>query len=458
MRVHPFLVLIASVFVISCADDVVKKTSTPSGFNNTTQTNNADSNNGASNNASNNSNNTQTNTSNNLTLNNPDPEFCGNGVLDEGEACDPAIQSGAGVCPSSCQTQDSCLQLELRGSAGECTAQCVATTITQCVNGDGCCAAGCTFETDNDCSPTCGNGVVDAGETCDGNCPSQCTPSSACATASLAGSAASCTAICTETQITQCSSGDGCCPAGCTFANDNDCSCTPRTCTASQCGTIDNGCGGTVNCGGCGAGEACSGNQCVPTTTNLPVGSPCTSHSQCSGNTPNCITDPDFHQGYCSANCQFDNDCPSGSHCGYKDQNGLGVCLKNCSNNSDCRTNYSCHNDDASQDNSRECAPYGAGSRSIGSPCTGVYQCSGGDDALCLRGTSWPGGYCSLECTSLIFLGDSCPSGNRCYTEFSQDGFCVEECTFNSECRQNEGYQCLEGFTIISDPYNACLK
>lgn len=60
MRVHPFLVLIALGFVISCADDVVKKSSTPSGFNNT-DTNNGDSNNGDSNNASNNPQTTSTN-------------------------------------------------------------------------------------------------------------------------------------------------------------------------------------------------------------------------------------------------------------------------------------------------------------------------------------------------------------------------------------------------------------
>ena len=43
------------------------------------------------------------------------------------------------------------------------------------ISGDGCCPPGATNATDNDCPPSCGNGVVERGETCDrGSCPTTC--------------------------------------------------------------------------------------------------------------------------------------------------------------------------------------------------------------------------------------------------------------------------------------------
>jgi hypothetical protein len=42
-------------------------------------------------------------------------------------------------------------------------------------------------------------------------------------------------------------------------------SCTPLTaCPAEDnCGTVSDGCGGTINCGTCAAGQSCTNNQCV---------------------------------------------------------------------------------------------------------------------------------------------------------------------------------------------------
>ena len=42
-------------------------------------------------------------------------------------------------------------------------------TLNGSVDGDGCCAPGCNATNDSDCTPICGNGVVEAGETCDGD-------------------------------------------------------------------------------------------------------------------------------------------------------------------------------------------------------------------------------------------------------------------------------------------------
>lgn len=109
-----------------------------------------------------------------------------------------------------------------------------------------------------DFNPTageCNNNVVDPGETCDppGSCPVSCDQSAttACAPALLVGNAATCTASCVITAITQCTSGDECCPEGCTLADDSDC------------GTDDNqvsgGCAASDSNGGALAGFALFG-------------------------------------------------------------------------------------------------------------------------------------------------------------------------------------------------------
>src|SRR5579862_3617214 len=77
-------------------------------------------------------------------------------------------------------------------------------------------------------SPSCGNGRLDPGETCDpiSSCPAKC-PQVGCETYELQGSATTCNEVCVlkGTQTT-CTSGDACCPPGCTGAQDTDCNCT----------------------------------------------------------------------------------------------------------------------------------------------------------------------------------------------------------------------------------------
>ncbi|RKH05466.1 hypothetical protein D7X32_07800 [Corallococcus carmarthensis] len=60
---------------------------------------------------------------------------------------------------------------------------------------------------------------------------------------------------------------------------DASATCTPTTCAAQgkTCGTISNGCGGTLTCGTCGTGQACSAN-------NVCVAASCT-HNVCTSGT-----------------------------------------------------------------------------------------------------------------------------------------------------------------------------
>jgi cysteine-rich repeat protein len=153
---------------------------------------------------------------------------CGNGVLETGEGCDPGITSGGGACPTACSDGNACTLDALVGG-GTCAAMCTATPITAPHNNDGCCPAGADSTNDNDCVPACGNGIVNAGETCDkailngaGKCPTTCSDNKVCTTDVLANPG-TCTAACTFPAITMAANGDGCCPAGANANTDNDC-------------------------------------------------------------------------------------------------------------------------------------------------------------------------------------------------------------------------------------------
>jgi hypothetical protein len=103
-------------------------------------------------------------------LQDPDcPPVCGNGVPEAAESCDP--------CPTNCADTDACTLDTLAGSATDCSAVCMHGPITSPAGGDGCCPPGANTTTDSDCSPSCGNGSVEAGEDCDGGelCRTNCT-------------------------------------------------------------------------------------------------------------------------------------------------------------------------------------------------------------------------------------------------------------------------------------------
>jgi hypothetical protein len=135
---------------------------------------------------------------------------CGNGVVDPGESCDTAIAPGRpGACPTSCDDRDACTTDTLTGG-GTCNAQCSHTPITVPRNGDGCCPPGADANSDNDCRASCGNGVVEPGETCDtgissgaGACPASCDDGDDCTTDTLVGGG-TCNARCTHTSIPNC--------------------------------------------------------------------------------------------------------------------------------------------------------------------------------------------------------------------------------------------------------------
>lgn len=139
---------------------------------------------------------------------------CGNSVVETGETCDDN-------CPASCPADnDACTSDQVTGA--DCTRECRYEQITSQTNGDGCCPAGATSLSDSDCMAMCGNGVTELGESCDGDCPTQCTDGISCTRDDLEN-AGTCLAFCRFIPITLPADNDGCCPPLANNTIDNDC-------------------------------------------------------------------------------------------------------------------------------------------------------------------------------------------------------------------------------------------
>jgi len=96
---------------------------------------------------------------------------CGNGKLDPGEKCDPKIASGAGACDATCPDDGDPCTTSTLVVADPCNPHCNTFPITTPKDGDQCCPTGENATTDSDCSASCGNGFVEAGEDCDETSP-----------------------------------------------------------------------------------------------------------------------------------------------------------------------------------------------------------------------------------------------------------------------------------------------
>lgn len=111
---------------------------------------------------------------------------------------------------------------------------------------------------------------------------------------------------------------------------DTDDGCQPATCAelGHACGSFDDGCGGTLDCGTCGAGEMCDQGQCVCAPADCAsLGHECGSFDDGCGGTLDCGGCPAGHacdQGQCVC---VPADCASlGHECGNWDD-GCGGAL-----------------------------------------------------------------------------------------------------------------------------------
>jgi hypothetical protein len=336
---------------------------------------------------------------------------CGNNVVEPGEACD-------GNCPADCDDGVACTIDGSTGTAQNCSLQCTHTDINNCVDGDGCCAPGCTNATDNDCQESepigaaCGSG---------GDCAS---------------------GACFGDPVT-----DGYCSQGC--LDDGDCP------NGTHCGFFDAGIGVCLD--NCNADGDCRqpDYECFDADSDVTdecwavgsgagqVGDACAEHGDCAGGQDGwCIHDSlGWKNGYCTREFTAADPCPAGSHRTFFDStSGTGICAKDCGSSGDCRDDgYLCF--DADGDAVTECAAAATGSGQIGEPCQELYDCAGDEDGFCFtQDDGWRDGYCSQACNATT----ACPNGSHCSdADGDGEGVCVDDCLGSGQCRF-DGYLCLD--------------
>jgi hypothetical protein len=271
-------------------------------------------------------------------------------VLPSGISGDLAIQVaasqvGGGVVASG--------RAAVRLTAGSSLTIYVHLDCPSCSSGGGSADGGAGDGAAPDTPPSCGNGRIDPGETCDtaiaapapGACPrADCDDGIACTTDTATGAA--CTLACAHDEIRVRAAGDGCCPAGATNAGDPDC--------LASCGN------GSVD-----PGETCD--------TALPHGVPgaCPSGPDCDDGDP-CTRDLLISASTCAAICEHtlitqqsgatadgccpvgawaavDTDCPvacgngmleSGETCDVALPPGAGGCAAACDDGDPCTTDF----------------------------------------------------------------------------------------------------------------------
>jgi|GEM_PF-6336940 MYXO-CTERM domain-containing protein len=244
-------------------------------------------------------------------------DLCGNYQVDSitGETCDTKLTwPAAGACPElpvHCDDSD-------------------PTTIDGVLNAQTCYAA-CTHTPTTTTGPTCGNGTVDPGEWCDGNCPTSdadCNKGDSCTLYTLQGTG--CMRFCAEQAITWSANGDGCCPAGATSLTDSDCpggcgngvlepqlgeECDPKILSGE--GACIQACDDNDSC----TVDTMTGGACAPKCNFVPVGPNTVSDGCCPAGMdyfqdPDCPRpcEPDVKDPGCINPCASVN-CPDGQYC-----------------------------------------------------------------------------------------------------------------------------------------------
>jgi hypothetical protein len=195
--------------------------------------------------------------------------------------------------------------------------------------------------------------------------------------------------------------------------------------------------------------------QVAPATVKLApgvVGNACTADTDCGGGTCTMTgVGATFPDGYCTGSCLADSDCGSTGVCAGIIGGGAGTCYRKCDADTDCaRDGYRCRAPvtfgmAADPNAPKQCV---AGAKPladgiVGSACLAEGDC-GGAAMSCrtttspVRGTAFPGGYCTQACAD----DSDCGAGGVCTGGFAgvATGTCYKSCTTSSECRTD--YTC----------------
>jgi len=306
-----------------------------------------------------------------------------------------------------------------------------------CGPADGCCPAGCFATDDADCSLFCGNGQIDAGETCDGNCPTDCDDRQACTRDRLVGSIAACSAACSYEPITACSDGDGCCPGGCDAESDDDCS--------ASCGN------GSVE-----PGETCDPpGSCPQSDADCDDGNACTADALL-GAAASCSASCS-HQAitFCAAG---DGCCPDGCD-GATDPDCAPVCGNGVIEADEvCDPPGSCPQSDADCDNGDACTT----GRLAGSPADCSAHCVQQPLDACLDGDGCCGQGCHAlndsDCdpvcgNAVVEPGETCDPPESCPRSSA-------DCDDGDACTVDHAFASADDCSSYCrhDPIQACLS
>jgi hypothetical protein len=297
-------------------------------------------------------------------------------------------------------------------------------------------------------TPHCGNGVVEAGEQCDGNCPTMCNTSDPCHPARLVGTKDACDARCDMDEIVACMNGDDCCPAACSATSDADCSAScgngvvepPELCEPTS---KDKPCASS-----CDDGDPCTADKksgtperCNVACSHTPITAAMSGDGCCpSGANANTDTDcrPRCGNGVRESGETCDGDCPTcdddGSPCivtkttGSREQCNV---MCNHSTITTAKGGDGCCPTGANATNDSDCKPRcGNGVRESGETCDGDCPTCDDDSDPCIdTKTTGSREQCNLTCSrSTITVAESgdgcCPTGANA----TNDSDCKPRC------------------------------
>lgn len=291
---------------------------------------------------------------------------------------------------------------------------------------------------------TCGNGLLDPGEACDFDCPTDCDTGNKCLVGRLEGSADECSATCKQERVTACENGDGCCADGCSAENDDDCSATCGNGTVEEQETCDGECPGS-----CDDGDACTVDMQTGTADQCSI--VCMHEPARANRTPD---------GCCpaGANVSTDPDCPQ--RCGDGVVSGNETCdpMSNRKCPASCDDRNACTRDGA-EGTAEACTlrcthepiPEG-GACGTGLRCDAEGECGA---PMCGDGTLDDGELCDGDCPT------SCPqptgAENECRANvlWTRDGACRAECRAGVK---SAGIVCADGRGACNGAGAACIR
>ena len=267
-----------------------------------------------------------------------------------------------------------------------------------------------------------------------------------------------------------------------------DTGCDPLTCESlnKECGTFDNGCGGTLNCGGCGAHQTCESGKCVDhpycgngkcdsgdgencSTCALDCGcgtgqtcvdEACCTLKTCESLNKECgVFDNGCGGTVNCGGCAFHQACESGKcvdqpYCGNgKCEPGHGENCASCSKDCGCGTGQTCVDDACCT--LKTCAGIDKECGVFDNGCNGTLDCGGcGSHQTCESGKCVDQPYCGDKicnngetCSSCAKDCGSCCGNGKCETGYGENcSTCAKDCGCTS------GQKCVNKVCVASYP------